>query len=91
MPILQLCNNFDAFWTNLNDTIKTNRESLKIHATKRAVSASYCMKGKKPAGNGKERIGMTDAERKRLYRRIERNSRLRIPWYLRLASLLGIF
>ena len=34
---------------------------------------------------------MTDAERKRLYRRIERNSRLRIPWYLRLASLLGIF
>ena len=33
---------------------------------------------------------MTDFELQRLYRRIERASRLRKPWYLRLASLLSI-
>jgi hypothetical protein len=34
---------------------------------------------------------MTELELKKLYRRIERASRLRTPWYLKLASLLSIF
>ncbi|MBR3037475.1 MAG: hypothetical protein IKI52_02115, partial [Clostridia bacterium] len=39
----------------------------------------------------KERMEMTELELKKLYRRIERASRLRTPWYLKLASLLSIF
>jgi hypothetical protein len=39
---------------------------------------------------GKEKPQMKEFELKRLYRRIERASRLRTPWYLRLASLLGL-
>lgn len=33
---------------------------------------------------------MTDMELKRLYRRIERASRLRTPWYAKLATLLSV-
>ncbi len=34
---------------------------------------------------------MTHSERRKLYRRIERVSRLRTPWYRRLAAFLGLF
>lgn len=33
---------------------------------------------------------MTDLELKKLYRRIERASHLRTPWYLKLVSLLSV-
>ena len=34
---------------------------------------------------------MTDLELKKLYRRIERASRLHTPWYMKVVSLLSIF
>ncbi len=33
---------------------------------------------------------MSNLELKKLYRRIERASRLHTPWYVRLASLLSV-
>lgn len=33
---------------------------------------------------------MTELQTKKLYRRIERASRLYTPWYLKLASLLSV-
>ena len=45
---------------------------------------------KHPMPMRKERFEMTERQRKRLFRRIERASSLRVPWYLALLSLFEL-